>query len=105
MAAAAIALVWAFALRSEEHTSELQSPQNLVCRLLLEKKEFGLLSRCRPPSRRWYAECRGERERFRLAEGNLKRGVGYIHAPAAYFFLCWRAHPIYPFFPHGRLSQ
>src|SRR5256885_12127468 len=25
-------------LRSEEHTSELQSPCNLVCRLLLEKK-------------------------------------------------------------------
>src|SRR6202453_1550865 len=29
--------------RSEEHTSELQSPQNLVCRLLLEKEK--LLSR------------------------------------------------------------
>src|SRR5574341_1466423 len=27
-------------LRSEEHTSELQSPTNLVCRLLLEKKKF-----------------------------------------------------------------
>src|SRR6266850_5706434 len=27
-----------FAARSEEHTSELQSPCNLVCRLLLEKK-------------------------------------------------------------------
>src|SRR5256885_6744311 len=26
--------------RSEEHTSELQSPCNLVCRLLLEKKNF-----------------------------------------------------------------
>src|SRR5258708_32676316 len=26
------------ALRSEEHTSELQSPDHLVCRLLLEKK-------------------------------------------------------------------
>src|SRR5256885_9873438 len=26
------------AARSEEHTSELQSPCNLVCRLLLEKK-------------------------------------------------------------------
>src|ERR1022692_491684 len=26
-------------LRSEEHTSELQSPCNLVCRLLLEKKK------------------------------------------------------------------
>src|SRR5688500_19665408 len=27
------------ATRSEEHTSELQSPCNLVCRLLLEKKD------------------------------------------------------------------
>src|SRR5690606_41450882 len=27
-----------FAARSEEHTSELQSRENLVCRLLLEKK-------------------------------------------------------------------
>src|SRR2546421_8435107 len=31
--------------RSEEHTSELQSPCNLVCRLLLEKKK----SRPSPP--------------------------------------------------------
>src|SRR2546426_5232361 len=29
--------------RSEEHTSELQSPCNLVCRLLLEKKKNTLL--------------------------------------------------------------
>src|SRR2546426_7819844 len=28
------------ALRSEEHTCELQSPCNLVCRLLLEKKKI-----------------------------------------------------------------
>src|SRR5256885_7095701 len=28
-----------FNARSEEHTSELQSPCNLVCRLLLEKKK------------------------------------------------------------------
>src|SRR5258708_27495134 len=27
--------------RSEEHTSELQSPDHLVCRLLLEKKKKG----------------------------------------------------------------
>src|SRR5690348_17532562 len=27
-------------LRSEEHTSELQSPVHLVCRLLLEKKKY-----------------------------------------------------------------
>ena len=29
--------------RSEEHTSELQSPSNLVCRLLLEKKKLNLM--------------------------------------------------------------
>src|SRR5215467_16161440 len=30
--------------RSEEHTSELQSPCNLVCRLLLEKKKKNIIS-------------------------------------------------------------
>src|SRR5256885_5978904 len=30
---------WESRSRSEEHTSELQSPCNLVCRLLLEKKK------------------------------------------------------------------
>src|SRR5256885_3234939 len=34
--------VTTFCLRSEEHTSELQSPCNLVCRLLLEKKKTSL---------------------------------------------------------------
>src|SRR5690348_17664468 len=29
-------------LRSEEHTSELQSPVHLVCRLLLEKKKISI---------------------------------------------------------------
>src|SRR5256885_3528171 len=34
--------------RSEEHTSELQSPCNLVCRLLLEKKKktYGIMIFC-----------------------------------------------------------
>src|SRR5256886_7023319 len=31
-------------LRSEEHTSELQSQSNLVCRLLLEKKKKALVA-------------------------------------------------------------
>src|SRR5256885_12154613 len=43
-------------LRSEEHTSELQSPCNLVCRLLLEKKNVPLCHLVRrnffPPSLR-----------------------------------------------------
>src|SRR3989454_8061655 len=34
--------------RSEEHTSELQSPCNLVCRLLLEKKKAGHTQSPRP---------------------------------------------------------
>src|SRR5256885_4025571 len=33
--------------RSEEHTSELQSPCNLVCRLLLEKKKIYRRKECR----------------------------------------------------------
>src|SRR3712207_8806523 len=56
-----VSIIWAYAtthkkpisvpvtqvLRSEEHTSELQSRQYLVCRLLLEKT---ILSTSRPPS-------------------------------------------------------
>src|SRR2546426_8105676 len=34
--------------RSEEHTSELQSPCNLVCRLLLEKKKTDLQQDAEP---------------------------------------------------------
>src|SRR5256885_12279790 len=42
--------------RSEEHTSELQSPCNLVCRLLLEKKQLwssysAVPARCQSRSR------------------------------------------------------
>src|SRR5256885_10559745 len=57
--------------RSEEHTSELQSPCNLVCRLLLEKKkgieEGSLLlsprelkTRCLPPNLRTASHVRRE---------------------------------------------
>src|SRR5256885_4154444 len=52
--------------RSEEHTSELQSPCNLVCRLLLEKKKhytsyahFGAYCNCRLtqfPSCSWFVD-------------------------------------------------
>src|SRR3989454_8483255 len=37
-------------LRSEEHTSELQSPCNLVCRLLLEKKKTTIRPSCAYPT-------------------------------------------------------
>src|SRR5258708_16356902 len=37
----------AVGVRSEEHTSELQSPDHLVCRLLLEKKNKQIPNRAR----------------------------------------------------------
>src|SRR5260370_15700667 len=40
------------AVRSEEHTSELQSHLNLVCRLLLEKKKTHQRSRTQSPLER-----------------------------------------------------
>src|SRR2546427_4333767 len=43
--------------RSEEHTSELQSQSNLVCRLLLEKKKTGARIR-RTIRNRMRATCR-----------------------------------------------
>src|SRR3954467_12608566 len=46
--------------RSEEHTSELQSHDNLVCRLLLEKKNrCGRTSPHRPPPRTSWRSSRG----------------------------------------------
>src|SRR2546427_6492260 len=47
-------------LRSEEHTSELQSQSNLVCRLLLEKKKSSFAESAGDPSPRrpdCCAEC------------------------------------------------
>src|SRR5256885_5719239 len=41
--------------RSEEHTSELQSPCNLVCRLLLEKKNKYI--RSRPSTNSWRSDA------------------------------------------------
>src|SRR5258708_30093280 len=39
-----VMMYWSYPDRSEEHTSELQSPDHLVCRLLLEKKKKLLIS-------------------------------------------------------------
>src|SRR5690349_22725211 len=50
MATTSRALVWRGPSRSEEHTSELQSRRDLVCRLLLEKKK-GNLTAFRPSPR------------------------------------------------------
>src|SRR5256885_4092784 len=53
--------------RSEEHTSELQSPCNLVCRLLLEKKKkkYGRSCLSTHPPTRMNARRRGTLDRTR----------------------------------------
>src|SRR5688572_31899847 len=43
--------------RSEEHTSELQSQSNLVCRLLLEKKKTSSITQPPPPPDTAAAYC------------------------------------------------
>src|SRR5688500_19929018 len=49
--------------RSEEHTSELQSPCNLVCRLLLEKKKRlkKQVLTTRNRQKRWQRRCQDRR--------------------------------------------
>src|SRR5690349_22468564 len=46
---------WARQQRSEEHTSELQSRRDLVCRLLLEKKNYHRRSSYTVPETHHYA--------------------------------------------------
>src|SRR5258708_28761391 len=54
-------------MRSEEHTSELQSPDQLVCRLLLEKKKIHPLSG--PPGGHGVRSMEGARRRAMLWTG------------------------------------
>src|SRR5256885_8376036 len=64
--------------RSEEHTSELQSPCNLVCRLLLEKK-----NKVRRPTDPLLSDIRLLRPQSSLAVGRhvasrALRSLGYV---------------------------
>src|ERR1039457_620386 len=78
--------------RSEEHTSELQSPCNLVCRLLLEKKKnkyhirvlFHCVLRDRRVAAGWTpcATVGHARQRFQVVCAVLTR----IHAVFFFFF-------------------
>src|SRR2546430_7341766 len=49
--------------RSEEHTSELQSQSNLVCRLLLEKKKTTTDPPLHSPCHPWFILCDTEHHR------------------------------------------
>src|SRR5258708_26837809 len=49
--------------RSEEHTSELQSPDHLVCRLLLEKKKTTIKKTTEPKTPIYLCKPSGSRTR------------------------------------------
>src|SRR6202167_3342184 len=80
--------------RSEEHTSELQSPGDLVCRLLLEKKqqaaEVGYLDVALLPL---------------LLRRPLQVAIRVHHRPLALFFLRIRRPPISTLFPYTTLFR
>src|ERR1022692_4363661 len=96
--------------RSEEHTSELQSPCNLVCRLLLEKKQAGSTGQLRT-HRDWPAAVR----LGGLWAGAVSRPLSWpgpracvpatpSRAPV-FFFLMIRRPPRSPLFPYTTLFR
>src|ERR1017187_7961279 len=91
--------------RSEEHTSELQSPMYLVCRLLLEKttsppavaEPSGLAA-----DPRWYTVQPAPVEAgVAVGSGAFRDGVAAsVGPPVAGLFFCWKGAPrSFPFFP------
>src|SRR6267378_3757723 len=97
--------------RSEEHTSELQSRRDLVCRLLLEKKKKTLRRRRtgtdqvrrpgrRPPQR----PSRRFLRSHRLPEGNSAGSRRNRHV-CCFFFLMIRRPPRSTLFPYTTLFR
>src|ERR1039457_4046330 len=82
--------------RSEEHTSELQSPCNLVCRLLLEKKK----------EQTHHSQCVGAAERnvdCGKTSGSHFRNAGEVRN--FFFFLMIRRPPRSTLFPYTTLFR
>src|SRR6202046_4145955 len=91
-------------MRSEEHTSELQSPYDLVCRLLLEKKKTkttawtsagGCSSLCAPSGR----GLRERASRRRTRDDVTAIGVFSARHSLFFFFLKVGAPPNFSLFP------
>src|ERR1022692_2673079 len=98
-------------MRSEEHTSELQSPCNLVCRLLLEKKkknetytERALILNTRVYTLCTPRACRGDQPRAHLLmppPSSASAGVAMVF----FFFLMIRRPPRSTLFPYTTLFR
>src|SRR6202789_743809 len=96
--------------RSEEHTSELQSLQHLVCRLLLEKKSAGLLRWILRPNLEPRESSQPDAERLRRESGAptvrrlRSRPIGHDEA-CCFFFLMIRRPPRSTLFPYATLFR
>src|SRR3954462_375516 len=97
------------ALRSEEHTSELQSHDNRVCRLLLEKKKTTGVGRARRVG--GAAACvsgshrAGEPVRVRRDPLQPRRPIPCRSARFLFFFLKAAPPPVFPLSPPAAPSQ
>src|SRR6202012_4422282 len=92
-------------MRSEEHTSELQSHSDLVCRLLLEKKKLVPRDAVSPRCRRGVARPDGCRHVAQpqavVAGSDGRRGPRCPHIELSlFFFLRTPAPPNSNLFPH-----
>src|SRR6185312_11503429 len=90
--------------RSEEHTSELQSRSDLVCRLLLEKKKTK--DRAATRAVRQDHECRIPS--FHTATRAFRRSAAWSDRPACpllFFFLRIRRPPRSTLFPYPTLFR
>src|SRR6266571_2571941 len=97
--------------RSEEHTSELQSHVNLVCRLLLEKKKK-LHARSRPPARERAIRANRSSPAMSIAVTDrcrIPRDTQDVRqaftAVEAFFFLMIRRPPRSTLFPYTTLFR
>src|ERR1039457_5303713 len=72
-------------MRSEEHTSELQSPCNLVCRLLLEKKKKQNIN---PTNRAHNTDTYQRLHPAACGMDRPERASGAVRCPALAFIAC-----------------
>src|SRR6476660_252116 len=93
--------------RSEEHTSELQSPAHLVCRLLLEKKNRNRTRRQRhdlPGNGEGHAGAAGQAGQPDHPDAPGGRGGGAARLPSFFFFMIQRP-PRSTLFPYAALFR
>src|SRR6266705_626829 len=87
-----------WASRSEEHTSELQSPYDLVCRLLLEKKKISALES--KQNNRLY-QPRADANDYSIPDRVYQYTASFHH----FFFLMIRRPPRSTLFPYTTLFR